>query len=98
MNADGLADLFLYNKANGKWFELQGDGAGQFATVSQGTWTPGWDLYPTDFDGDGRADLMLYKSGTGEWFQAVHATIGTFTYVGGQWQAGLNLSVDPSIR
>jgi hypothetical protein len=60
--------------------------------LGQGVWTPGWGLYPTDFNGDGRADLLLYKPGTGEWFQALNFTIGTFTYVGGQWQAGLTIS------
>jgi hypothetical protein len=98
LNADGLADLFLYNRATGTWFELQGNGTGQFSVVSQGLWTPGWDIYPTDFNGDGRADLLLYRPGTGEWFQALNSAIGAFTYVGGQWQGGLSVSVVPPIR
>ena len=91
LNADGKADLFLYNKTNGLWFELEGNGAGQFTTVGQGAWTPGWDISPTDFNDDGRADLVLYKPGTGEWFQAWNYNTGVFTYFGAQWQAGLNV-------
>jgi hypothetical protein len=91
VNADGKADLFLYNKVTGLWFELEGNGAGQFTTVGQGAWTPGWEISPTDFNDDGRADLVLYKPGTGEWFQAWNFNTGGFTYFGAQWQAGLNV-------
>ena len=91
LNADGKADLFLYNKVTGLWFELEGNGSGQFATVGQGAWTAGWDISPTDFNDDGRADLVLYKPGTGEWFQAWNYNNGGFTYFGALWQAGLNV-------
>ena len=92
LNADGFSDLFLYNKTTGEWFELEGNGAGQFTTVGQGAWIPGWDLHPTDFNGDGRLDLLLYQAATGEWFQAWNFAAGGFTYFGGQWQAGLSIS------
>jgi hypothetical protein len=98
LNGDEASDLFLYNKSTGKWFELQSNGQGQFTSVGEGSWTPGWDVQATDFNDDGRADLLLYKSATGEWFQAWNHSNGAFTYFGGQWQAGLNVVVSPPIK
>jgi hypothetical protein len=56
-NADSF-DLFLYNKTNGKWFELQGNGAGQFSVWAAERGLP--DGCVSDgLHGDSRSDLLL---------------------------------------
>ena len=98
LNADGLSDLFLYNEDSGRWFQLEGDGAGLFSSTAEGFWSPGWDLYPTDFNADGRADILLYDPANGFWYQALNVATGTFTYGSGIWSPGLQVVVRPPVR
>jgi hypothetical protein len=91
LDANNRADLFLYDRNTGQWFEHLSDGLGHFVNVGSGGWNPGWDLYPTDFNNDLRADLLLYNPVTGQYFQAWNFGLGGFMYFSGFWNTGLTI-------
>jgi hypothetical protein len=81
-DGNGWGDVFVYNRTNGRWFEVTFDG--DVATYHEGLWTPGWNIYPADFDADGRTDLFVYNQQNGRWFE-VMSQGSSFNYVQGQW-------------
>jgi hypothetical protein len=98
LNADGKDDLFLHDPATGVWFQMIGDGAGNFTNAGGQIWSLGWNLYPSDFNGDGRADLLLYDPTTGAWYQARNLVNGSFTYTSGMWSPGLTIITRTPVR
>ena len=97
-NADGKDDLFLHNSSTGAWFQMIGDGAGNFTAFSGQSWPPGLSVYPGDFNGDGRADLLLYNTTTGVWYQARNLGNGAFFYTSGTWVPGLTVVTRGPLR
>ena len=89
-NADGLADVFVYNKLTGQWFMELNDGAGGF-TNHPGQWSRGWELYVVQANGDGLSDLLLFNATSGQWFQAVTTGPGTFSYGSGAFSPGATI-------
>ena len=82
--------MFLY-RADGRWFVVQFSGAS--ATYRGGTWSSGFTVQRTEFNGDGRADLFLYNPTTGAWSVAVTQADGTFAVTGAMWAAGWQTAV-----
>lgn len=41
------------------------DGSGGWNSVKGGTFSPGWSVYPGDYNGDGLTDLFLYNPSSG---------------------------------
>jgi len=66
-DADGAADLLLFDRATGAWTRATSDGVGVTITETPGAWPAGnWQVVPGDFDGDGRSsDFLLYDQETG---------------------------------
>jgi len=94
LNGNGADDVFLYSAATGQWFEMISSHAGNAITFTVGgndTWSTGWDIQPTDFNGDGRTDFLLYHPPSGVWYQARNLTLGTFTYSTGTWAPNLTI-------
>ena len=89
-DADGMADVFVYNPVSGFWYVCRSDGAGGFTPVG-GQWDPGWEVHVTDFNGDAQADVLVYNPATGRYYQCVTTGLGTFAYTAGQWDAGWTL-------
>ena len=65
-------------------------GTGDF-DYTLGTWAPGWQIIPVDFNGDGKSDLFLYNKLTGDWYRVL--LDGTdFQYTRGLWSAGWSIT------
>lgn len=77
-DGNGLADVFLYDRATGAWTQALRTSAGAFDQFTS-TWSPGWRLFVREFGADARADLLLYNPDTGVWFRASSGAPGAFT-------------------
>ena len=88
LDANGSADVFLYNRTTGQWSQAIHRGGGDFVYYSS-VWSPEWQVSITDFNADGRSDLLLYNGSTGVWFQCLNASLGAFSYTRGAWKPGL---------
>ncbi len=106
LNGDGAADAFTYDATAGTWsFEL-GDRAGRFGAV-HGTWSPGWQVFPAEFNGDRLTDFFLYYPAeppaesdarawfpqAGQWVRAINAGAGEFVFASGVWSGGWSVHV-----
>jgi hypothetical protein len=90
-NRDGIDDLAVWNKNDGKWYivKLNNDGTLGNAIAYGVKWgdssmTP----VPGDYDGDGKYDLALFKPSTGEWYIAKlksDRTLGAALAFGVKW-------------
>jgi hypothetical protein len=87
LNEDALDDMFLINRATGRWFWVLSEPGGGFTYPASEVWFPGWTFYPGDFNGDGVTDVLLHDPGTGTYFVATAQTAG-FTYQQGGWSLG----------
>lgn len=64
-DGDGLADLAVWNNADGKW-KIRRSSDGAMTTMQWGL--PNDFPQSNDFDGDGRTDLAVWRPSSGEWF------------------------------
>lgn len=94
-NADGRADLFVYNATSdanhGRWFRVLSNADGSFSYIEgDAVWRNDWSITPGDYNGDGVTDLFLYRP-SGEWYR-VFFTPGRIRYERGVWSPGWTLS------
>jgi len=66
-DADGKADITVFQQANATWYTLKSTGT--YTTSQNVAWGgAGYTLAPGDYDGDGKADLGVYQESTGNWY------------------------------
>lgn len=95
VNGDAVPDVLRYDPASGAWVMEPGGGLAS----STGTWLPGRDVAPGDFDGNGLTDFLLHDSTSGAARVALNDAQGGFTEVDSSWAPGwrarvLNLNGD----
>lgn len=82
VNGDGLGDLLIYNRTNGRW--VSG------ITLPDGTLTnTGSDIFGPylvgdiarlgDVNADGRVDILIYRPSNGQWISAITDAAGNLT-------------------
>src|SRR5262245_9023786 len=72
-DADGRADITVFNSGTGVWSALQSSGSyatAQSVSLGGSTYTP----VAGDFDGDGKADVVVYHPVTGDWYVLLSST------------------------
>ena len=86
-DGNGHGDLFLYNSATGRYFQVMFNG--DTPTYYDGAWTPGWQVHTGDFNADRRTDIFVYNVTTGRWFEVISGTtVRNFSYYEGAWSPG----------
>jgi photosystem II stability/assembly factor-like uncharacterized protein len=90
-NADGLKDLFVYNRASGEWAIYTGTRDG-FTDGPSGGWAPGWSISVADFNGDRFDDFFLYSRQTGVFYKVINTGAG-FRYFGQGWRPGFDIYI-----
>jgi hypothetical protein len=86
LDADGRADVFVYDSYNGAWLLGTAQSDGTFLT-STGGWAVGLEVTSGDFDANGFDDVFAHHP-NGTWFQALSDGLGGFNYRSG---SGLQL-------
>ena len=64
--ADGKADITVYNSTTGGWSTLTSS-SNYVGALSKSFGGSGYVAVPGDYDGDGKADYGVYQSSTGNW-------------------------------
>ncbi|HET7697855.1 MAG TPA: FG-GAP-like repeat-containing protein [Vicinamibacterales bacterium] len=83
-DANGQGDLFLYNPASGRYFQVMF--SGDTASYYDGAWSAGWEVHTGDFNGDRRTDIFVYNPVTGRWFEVISGLAPrNFSYYEGAW-------------
>jgi hypothetical protein len=86
-DGNGWGDLFLYNSASGRYYQVMF--VGDTPNYYDGAWTPGWQIYTADFNGDRRTDIFVYNGTSGRWFEVITgAGPRNFSFYEGLWSAG----------
>jgi hypothetical protein len=86
-NADGLTDVFAYDKHSGQWtmaFSVNGSAP----SLTRGTWTPGWQPVVARLNNDNAADLVLWHAESGAWVHGFRDASQFFVYRTGTWTPG----------
>jgi hypothetical protein len=78
---DGLSEIFALS-ATGTWTVASFPASG--VSYTSGRWTPGWQVFRSEFNGDGVPDLLLFRPSTGEYRLALRNG-ASFTVVSGTW-------------
>ena len=94
-NADGQADLFLWDAESGRWRGCIRDGAASFV-CSSGVWRAGGRIYPLDLDGDGRDELLRYDARTGGWTLTGVSPSGKVRQAEGEMEVGWTIAIGDS--
>jgi len=86
-NADGRADVFVYDAASGQW-TMAFSGSDGTPSMTHGTWTSGWQPVVARLNNDNAADLVLWHAESGAWVHSFRDASQFFVYRTGTWAPG----------
>jgi hypothetical protein len=99
LNGDGRSDVFVYNASDGRWVRCISQPDDNFSYTNAGIWSPGWTIYPADFNGDARADLFLYNATAdanhGRTFRVLSNADESLTYLEGEMRWSSDWTIIP---